>query len=141
MVIPVHGSGSGLLTFLFIFASLEVESAQSSDAHVRSQKVCGQTPHLATITSRDENNFIELIIYGNDNNDPVWIGASQILGSSDKDGRRWDSGETLYIYDWLGGEPTRDEDDCATSWTVEENGEVRWYGRLCNEEYGRIEGN
>ena len=116
----------------------------STFAQSREQQgpICSQTPHLATITSRNENNFIKSIVYDHSlltNNAPVWIGAFQTPGSSDKDGWNWVTDETFYVYDWKGGEPARDEDECATSGVVEDNGEIRWYGRSCDEEYGYIE--
>jgi hypothetical protein len=64
----------------------------------------GGQPHLASITSNDENNFVRDMLtntYMEWSNRPVWIG-----GRKTGDKWEWSSGEDMQYLNWLPGEPT-----------------------------------
>lgn len=59
--------------------------------------------HLATITSQDESDFINLHFYTNER---YWLGGFQSAGSPEPDGGwQWITGESWEYTDWLSGEP------------------------------------
>ncbi len=64
----------------------------------------GQTGHLATITSADENTFVQGLIPANVRH--FWLGGLQPPGSTEPgDGWQWVNGETWSYTNWQASQP------------------------------------
>src|SRR4030042_2342580 len=100
---PVENPANGHW-YEFITLGGELNWEQARDyAAARSHN--GLPGHLATVTSSDENNFIEGII-SFDGTIEIWIGGYQLPGQTQTDaGWRWITGEAWSFTDWGEGEP------------------------------------
>lgn len=75
-------------------------------------------PHLATITSQDEQDFLYSKVHSITTN-WLWIGLYQIEGSYDpKEGWTWVTGEDFVYSNWNPGEPNNiDGDESYCEWS------------------------
>lgn len=96
---PVQNPTNGHWYELIILSGgLTWEQARDFAATFSSNGLPG---HLATVTSSDENSFIEGIISGAGSDVKFWIGGYQLPNQTQTDvGWRWITGETWSFTDW-----------------------------------------
>lgn len=83
--------------------------------------------HLATITSAEEQAFVEPLVTGSDR----WIGLSRQNSEPWGD---WVTGEPYSYTNWNNGEPNESSTSCARV----RASDGRWADRACNNSYGGL---
>ena len=95
---PIQNSANGHWYELIILSGELTWEQARNFAAARSYN--GLPGHLATVTSSDENTFIEGVISSAGNID-IWIGGYQLSGQTQTDvGWRWVTGEPWSFTDW-----------------------------------------
>jgi hypothetical protein len=141
---PVQNPGNGHWYEVITLATCMTWSEARNYANTLSFN--GMPGHLATVTSSQENDFIEgtFFPFPGQTEVRVWIGGSQLPGQPQTDlGWRWTTGEIWSFVDWRAGEPndccnppgppveTGDED--CLEFNEDQVDVVGWNDRNCGE--------